>query len=293
MDWNQLEYFKTVAQMQHVTLAAEKLMISQSALSRSIANLEKELGFPLFNRSGKNIMLNTNGQIFLNYAERSLKEITVGRKIIMDSLNPGIGNIAFAFLRSLGTHVVPKLLVHFRTSFPEIQFKLYENSTLFLLEQLLTEEIDLCLCTSNMMKDHLEWKFLFSEELFVAVPARHHLASKSSIELAEIATEPLITLKSSYGLRLLVDRFFNEIGIRPLIAFEGEEILTIAGLVEAELGVSLIPKMIGLEQFNIVLLPVTKSKCVRNIGLCWNKKHYLSPSATKFKDFVIRSTFSV
>ena len=72
MEWHQLEYFKVVAQMQHVTHAAEELSISQPALSRSIAKLEEELGFPLFDRSGKGIVLNRYGQIFLQYVERSM-----------------------------------------------------------------------------------------------------------------------------------------------------------------------------------------------------------------------------
>lgn len=286
MDWNQFEYFKIVAQTGHVTQSAKILNISQSALSRSISKLEEELGFYLFDRSSKNIMLNQNGQIFLTHVERALQEITVGKKIIQDSLNPDIGNVSLGFLRSLGSNIIPTLLGKFGKEYPQIHFKLYENSTSFLLEKLSSGEFDLCLCPPLVPKGSLEWSFLFTEELFIAVSRNHRLASQSQIQLQEIANEPLITLKESYGLRKLVDKFFDDIGIKPLITFEGEEIMTLAGLVEADLGVSLIPHIAGLDQLNIVLLPVSAPKCFRSIGIAWNKKRYLSHPAKKFKNFV-------
>jgi DNA-binding transcriptional LysR family regulator len=287
MDWNQLEYFRAVAQTGHVTQASKNLMISQSALSRSIAKLEEELGFVLFDRCGKNIILNSNGHIFLQHVERAIQEIKVGRQIIEDSIRADTGNISLAFLRSLGVNIVPVLLGKFRKLFPQIHFKLYENSSTFLLEQLTAGEIDLCLCPAIKTNESLEWAFLFTEELFVAVPRNHKFAAHSRIHLQEIANEPIITLKPAYGLRILLDRFFKEVGIEPKITFEGEEIMTLAGLVESELGVAIIPHIAGLDQLNIVLLPISTPKCYRTIGIAWNKKRITSHAVQKFKNFVI------
>lgn len=286
MDWNQFEYFKIVAQTGHVTQAAKILRLSQSALSRSILKLEEELGFSLFDRSGKNIILNHNGQIFLTHVERALQEIIVGKKIIEDSLNLDTGYISIGFLRSLGSSIIPNLLRTFQERNPQIQFKLYENSTMFLLEKLTLGEFDVCLCPPITATDSLEWSFLFTEELFIAVPANHRLASKTRIDLQEIANEPFVTLKKNYGLRILVDNFFRDIGIKPLITFEGEEIMTLAALIEAQLGVSLIPRIAGLGQLNIVLISVANPKCFRSIGIAWSKKRYLSHPVKKFKTFV-------
>ena len=289
MEWNQLEYFKTVAHMQHFTQAAKKLAISQPALSRSIARLEEELGFLLFDRCGKNIMLNQYGQIFLRHFELALQEITNGRQMIQDLLDPDRGIVSLAFLHSLGTNVVPGLIGRFRQHYPQIQFKLYQNGATFILEQLILGEIDLCLCASTPIQDSFGWKSLFSEELFVAVPANHRLATRSQIGLHEIADESFVTFKKDYGLRILADQLLKEAAIQPAITFEGEEIMTVAGLVEAELGVTLIPHITGLDQSKIVFLPVSKPKCSRTIGISWNKNKYLSPAAQRFKDFVIRS----
>ncbi|MDD4599448.1 HTH-type transcriptional regulator GltC [bioreactor metagenome] len=289
MEWNQLEYFKTVAELQHFTQAAKKLAISQSALSRSIAKLEEELGFPLFERYGKKILLNSHGQIFLGHVERALLEISKGRQSILDLINPEYGSVSLAFLHSLGSNIVPNLLGKFRQKYPKIEFKLSQNGTSFLLKQLIMGEIDLCLCSPMANQTSIEWTNLFTEELFVCVPLNHRLAGRSQITLHEIATEPLITFKKDYGLRILTDRLFHAAAIQPLVTFEGEEIMTVAGLVDAQLGVALIPHIAGLNNENIVFLPVSTPKCSRTIGIAWNKDRYLSPVAKRFKDFVVAS----
>jgi DNA-binding transcriptional LysR family regulator len=287
MEWHQLEYFKTIAQLQHFTQAAEQLSISQPALSRSIAKLEEELDCPLFDRRGKGVVLNRYGQLFLRHVERALQEITAGRQVIQDLLHPDHGSISLSFLHSLGSNLVPGLISKFRSINPNIQFKLYQNASSFLLDQLDAGEIDLCLCAPIEKMDRIDWLPLFTEELFVVVPDGHRLSSRSSIHLNEIANEPIITFKQNYVLRILADQFFKEAGINPFITFEGEEITTVTGLVEAKLGVSLIPRISGLDKDTIHFLRVSKPKCQRSIGLAWTKEKYLSPAAQKFKDFVI------
>lgn len=289
MEWHQLEYFKSVAQLQHITHAAELLSISQPALSRSIAKLEEELGFPLFDRRGKSIVLNRYGQIFLQHVERAMQEIASGQKVIQDLLHPDHGSISLSFLHSLGSNMVPSLISKFLSTNPDIQFKLYQNSTNFLLDQLDAGEIDLCLCSPVATREKIEWEPLFTEELFVIVPTDHRLAKRTSIELHEIKDEPVITFKKDYGLRILADQLFKEAALRPFITFEGEEIITVAGLVEAKLGVALIPHVFGLDQTNIAFLPIANAQCQRTIGIAWTKERYMSPVAQKFKKFVIDS----
>lgn len=289
MEWNQLEYFRRVANLQHITRAAQQLSVSQPALSRSIAKLEEELGFPLFDRQGKSIVLNHYGKLFLQHVERAMQEIAAGQQIIQDLLHPDHGTISLSFLHSLGSNMVPGLISKFRTSNPNIQFKLYQNATNFLLAQLDAGEIDLCLCAPVTTNDKIEWQPLFAEELFVIVPTDHPLATRSSIDLTELAGEAVVTFKKDYGLRVLTDHLFKEVNLHPFITFEGEEIITVAGLVEAKLGIALIPHVFGLDNLKISFVPISKPKCQRIIGVAWTKDKYLSPAALKFKQFVIDS----
>lgn len=82
-----------------------------------------------------------------------------------------------------------------------------------------------------------------TEELFIIVPSTHPLAHRSSINITEVASEPFITLKPMYGLRTKTEHIFEVASIRPKIRFEGDEIVTVASLVAANLGVSLVPKI--------------------------------------------------
>lgn len=289
MEWHQLEYFKAVAATQNFTQAAKILSVSQPALSRSIAKLEAEIGFPLFERSGKAITLNTYGQIFLQYVEISMQKIEEGKQVIQNMLQLSDGEISLAFLLSLGTDIVPNLLSSFRTKNPHIQFKLFQNYTSVLLDQLETGKIDLCLCSPAFIKDSIDWYPLFDEELFVAVPVNHPLAKRRSIKLAEMAGDPIITFRKDYGLRVLTDRYCHEAGIQPVIAFEGAEILSVAGLVEANMGFALIPHSPALDQARVKFLRISYPKCYRSIAVIWHKQRPLSPAAAKFKNFIIES----
>lgn len=290
MEWHQLEYFHTLAQLQHFTRAAQQLSLSQPALSRSIAKLESELGVPLFERRGKSVSLNHFGQIFFQHAERAMQEIMAAKQEIQDILDPDHGVISLAFLHSLGNHIVPELLGKFRTTYPKIQFKLYQNATNLILEQLESGKIDLCLSAPpNIHQDSIEWIPLFTEELFVVVPNDHRLSGRTSVQLTEIAAEPIITFKRNYGLRILTDQLFHEAGLVPNITFEGDEIMTVAGLVEAKLGVAVIPHLTSLDNTQVAFVPISEPMCYRTIGLAWVKGKYTSPVVKKFRDFVANS----
>ncbi|MCE5285245.1 MAG: LysR family transcriptional regulator [Pelosinus sp.] len=289
MEWHQLESFRMVAKLQHITKAAEQLSISQPALSRSICRLEEELGFPLFKRQGKSVILNHYGVIFLRHVERALQEVEKGKKEVHDLLDPDFGTVSIAFIHSMGSNIIPQLVGRFREKYPGIQFRLSQNASNFLLEQLEAGEIDLCLCSPGNNKESIDWAPLFKEELFIAVHKGHRLAGQSSIRLEEIAAEPIITVKKNYGLRILAEQYFGAAGFTPNIAFEGEEILTLAGFVEAKLGVALIPHIMGLDDANICFLPIAGQECHRIIEVAWVKDRYMSPAVRKFKNFIIQS----
>ncbi len=107
MEWQQLEYFVTVAKLEHMTRAAEALAISQPALSRSISKLEEELGVPLFDRQGRSIMLNRYGELFLYRVQRMRKEYEKAVLELQELNNPELGDVSLGFLHTLGTSIVP------------------------------------------------------------------------------------------------------------------------------------------------------------------------------------------
>ncbi|CAF1886842.1 LysR family transcriptional regulator [Bacillus subtilis] len=287
MEWEQLEYFQTLARMQHVTKAAKSLSITQPALSRSIARLENHLGVPLFDRQGRSISLNQYGHIFLRRVQAMMKEYTEGKEEIQALLKPDQGVVSLGFLHTLGTTLVPDLIGSFQQEYPNIAFQLKQNHSYWLLERLKSRDLDLCLLASIKPEDPIQWIKLWSEELFVFVPNDHPLASRESIPLNEIAGERFILLKKGYALRMTVDELFEKANIQPNIMFEGEEAATAAGFVAAGLGISILPDLKGLDQSKITKIRVSWPECQRVIGIAWIKGRFLSPVAETFKQYVI------
>lgn len=287
MEWEQLEYFQTLARMQHVTKAAKSLSITQPALSRSIARLENHLGVPLFDRQGRSISLNQYGHIFLRRVQAMMKEYTEGKEEIQALLKPDQGIVSLGFLHTLGTTLVPDLIGSFQQEYPNIAFQLKQNHSYWLLERLKSGDLDLCLLASIKPEDPIQWIKLWSEELFVFVPNDHPLASRQSITLNEISGERFILLKKGYALRMTVDELFEKANIQPNIMFEGEEAATAAGFVAAGLGISILPDLKGLDQSKITKIRVSWPECQRVIGIAWIKGRFLSPVAETFKQYVI------
>ncbi|NWL89356.1 LysR family transcriptional regulator [Paenibacillus sp. 79R4] len=289
MEWQQLEYFQTVARMQNITSAARAMNITQPALSRSIARLESELNVPLFERKGRSIVLNRYGELFLARVERIMEEYQAGRREIEQLLDPERGEVSLGFLHTLGIRWIPDLIGKFRESYPSVRFQLHQNSNLNLLHQLHSGEIDLCMSSPQETPLNIHWTKLWTEELFLAVPVHHRLAGVKSVALEELQDEMLISYKEGYGLRHIMDELLHQAGISPKILFEGEEIHTIAGLVCAGLGIAILPKTEGINEDGLVWVTITDPDCNREIGIAWVEGKFLSPAANLFKQFVIHT----
>ena len=262
MEISQLQYFQAMARVRHFTKAAEECAVSQSALSRSIAKLEDELGTPLFVRHARRAELTHAGEHFLYHVDRVLRELEAAKREVAapEQEDGGVVNVSFFH------------------SFGEIRIKLNQHNSKFLMRQVARGKTDLCLCSTMTMAENIAWMYLWSEELFVAVPKDHPLASRESVTLRDIEREPLITLKPNYSLRTLVDQSFELADSHPQVIFEGDDVNTLASLVAAKLGVSIIPNIPGIEHLGIVYLPISFPVCKRAVGIAWNRAKPLSPA---------------
>lgn len=287
MEWSQLVYFCALARIRHFTRTAEEISVSQSALSRSIAKLEQELGTPLFTRNRKETDLTPEGERFLAHAERALREIEQGKQEILAHKEPDHGVITLSFIHSLGSHILPTLLSEFHKKYPHIGFNLDQNNSAVLARRLVEGKSDLCLCSTMINMENIAWLYLYTEELFAVVPSDHPLAGRKTVRLKELEQEPLITLKPNYSLRILTDQFCAISGIRPVIIFEGDDINTAASLTAAHLGVSLLPKITGYDTSGLVWIPISFPLCQREIGIAWSSTRPLPEAAVKFQQFII------
>lgn len=288
MEIEQLQYFKTVATMQHMTRAAEVLAISQPALSKSIANIEQHLGVPLFNREGRSIYLNRFGELFLQSVNVILDEYDRIKEEFEDIIKPGSGEVSFGFIHTLGMEIVPELIASTSEAFPNMQFSLTQATSLSLLKRLEEGAIDLCLSQKIESKViEIETEELFVEELFVIVPTTHPLAQQDAVKYDEVKNEPFIAIKKGNSLRQLVDELFLEQGIVLNTTFAAEEMHTVAGFVGAGMGISVIPNIKGLDHYKVKRLKLNPP-CYRSVCVSWAKNRYLPPAASEFKQYLLQ-----
>jgi DNA-binding transcriptional LysR family regulator len=287
MEWQQLEYFRVVAKIEHFRKASELLNISQPALSRSITKLEEELGISLFDRVGRSVKLNKFGRVFLKRVENGLNEILNGVQEINHLKNPYTGTVSIAFLQTFGISILPEIIRNFNEQYPRVEIQLYQNKILSSIQQLLNREVDLCLITSVVDHPEIIWYPLFDEELFLYVPANHRLAERTSVSLSEIAEDHFIAFKKELGMREVINNFCEEAGFTPVIKFEGEDVSTMAGLVSSGLGVTIIPAFHGISSEKIKQISISKPYCHREIGLARLNGNTLSPSGELFRNYVI------
>jgi DNA-binding transcriptional LysR family regulator len=282
----QLQYFQTVARLQHMTKAAEELNIGQPSLSKTIARLEEDLGVPLFDRQGRQIRLNQFGKVFLHRVERALMELEAGKREIIDlsGLDRGVISLAVSI-----TSVLPKLVGAFLSQYPNVRFQQYLGSTLSMKRQLEQGEVDFCISSTPIQGPDITWEPLFTEEIFLIVSTKHPLANREEIHLREVEHEPFISMSPRYGLRDLTDNFCRQAGFTPHIAFEGDEQTVLRELVTEGLGVAFTPAVSfgSVPSNKIKRLRIVEPKCQRTIGLAYSRNRYLSKAAQQFYSFTI------
>ncbi|SEP37671.1 LysR family transcriptional regulator [Propionispora vibrioides] len=286
MDLHQLKYFQTLANKRNFTKAADDLALSQSALSRSIARMEEELGIPLFERKSRGVVLNRYGEVFLRHVDIALKELLDAQKEIHNMIDPSHGTILIAFIQPLGSSFVPDLISAFQKQAPGIKFQLNQDTTKRILSQLESTTIDIGFCTQQEPMETLSSIPIMKQELFLIVHKDHRLATKEQVDLCEVANDPFVLYKPETALHDIVVDFCRDAGFHPKISFEAFEERTIAGLVGAKYGVALIPFIPGLDMQKISIIRVRIPHCLTVIQMVWRTNSYMSPAATHFKAYV-------
>lgn len=283
-----LRQFVTVAREEHLTRAADLLGVPQPTLSRSIARLEAELGVALFSRPGRSIKLTRHGRMLFEYSERTLTTLAAQLRLLAEETDPRGGRVALAFLHTLGTEVVPKMLRDFRATHPAVRFALVQGSADTLLARLRAGEVDLCLTAPLPDAPGVVARKLDSQRIDLVVPARHPLARRRGVRLAEAAAEDFICMEPGYGFRAITDELCRAAGFEPRIAFEGEEVATCRGLVGAGLGVSLLPATaVTAADPEVTAVRITAPRAARTVGLAWMADRPLPAPVTAFRDFAL------
>lgn len=224
MNLKEQTYVCALAECGNITKAAERLFISQPALSIYIGNLEKMLGTKLFERSGRRFSLTYTGELYVEKARRMLelkKEFDEELSEVLDSRK---GRIRLGIQLRRESWLLPPVLARFREEYPDIEVVIREG-TMYELHALLEDyELDLVLRNAGAIWKELEYQVLFEEDLLIAVSQLHPLNEKAeyvpgsrywSLDLHWLEGETLILQHPNQSIRADVEAALKEAGVRP------------------------------------------------------------------------------
>jgi DNA-binding transcriptional LysR family regulator len=278
-----LHTFVEVARTEHLGRAAEILQSDQSTVSRKIARLEHAVGVPLFERIGRSIRLTRAGRRFVARAERILGELRDAVADAAGTVSPESGEVHLGFLHTVGARWLPERLARFLELYPGVRFILQEGSTAEVVAGVLEGRFDLgILGPPPPNTPELEVVPLFRERVSVVVPSQHRLVGRSSVALQEVAGEPLILPRARSGLRRVIDDAFARQGLAENVAYEGDDFTIIQGLVEAGLGITLLPMPLPTPSTRVVVIPLRDPPIARTMAITWDRRRTLPPAAELF-----------
>lgn len=277
----------TVAREQHVTRAARALGTPQPTLSRHIARLEEQLGVELLARTGRQVRLTASGRTLSCAVERALDELDRGLQQVLGDTSPDRGRVAVGFLRTLGPVVVPRVLREFRALHPGIRFDLVQEGHEALLARLREGTVDICLTSPLPDETAFVVQPLQEQQLTALVPSVHPLATRRRLRLAQLSGQTFVGLKQGYGLRATTDAWCLGAGFTPQLAFAGDDIETVRGLVAAGLGLALLPSEPDRPLAGTAEVSVSPG-ATRTLGVVWAAERPHTPPVGLFRDFLVR-----
>jgi len=290
MNLYHLRYFVTLAHLEHYTMAAEKLCITQPSLSHAILLMENELGVKLFEKAGRNVLLTKYGKAFLTDVEHSLNilDSSVNK---MKMVKRGEGQIDIAMLRTLSISVVPSFVRGFVDSKPQknIEFKFHNSTgmTSDIIKELKDRKYDIAFCSFMENEPSIEFIPISKQKLVVIVHETHPLAGKNEIDLVETLPYPHIMFSKKSGLRRIIDEFFQKCEGKYTVAYTVSEDQSVAGLVGANFGIAVVPEMEILYNLPIKVIQISSPTIERYFYMATLKNIYEPPLIKEFKKYVI------
>ena len=246
MELRQLEYFIAVAGEMNFSRAAQRAHVVQSALSTSIAKLEKELGVELFDRSRQQIKITPAGELFRDHARQVINATRLAKESLNVYRGELTGNIDFGSIVSFGGLDVPRALGDFHRAYPLVRIRMRHAllGSSAHLSALADGSLDMALVSApDRFPPGIDMRLLSLEEMVFVCRSDHALAEHNAVQIAALAEEELIQFPSGYGLRRLLDEAFAAAGITPNTSYEmTSECKVIADLVRNGLGTTFMPE---------------------------------------------------
>ena len=282
MEFKQLRTFVEVARHGGFTQAAQHLHISQSAVSKQVAQLEHSLGTPLFDRLGSHVRLTAAGNVVLQRAESMLRLHNELLSELDDLSHLARGELKLG-LPLLGSNALfASLFSEYRRRYPNIQVQLLEGGSLNIEQAVLSGELELGGSLTPKNNNTFAYQPFCDEPLDALLPADHPLAESGSVRLEQLAQTPFLLYQRSFVLNDRVLQACQQMGFTPKEGGRSGQSDFLVALVAAGQGVVLLPSVVArsLVRPGVVRLKLIAPDYLRwDIAFIWREGAYLSRAA--------------
>jgi LysR family transcriptional regulator, hydrogen peroxide-inducible genes activator len=284
MEIHQLRYFVAVADEGSFSRAAVKVRVAQPSLSQQIRKLEAEIEQPLFDRLPRSVVLTEAGRCLLDYARQILASIGDARRCVDELKGKIAGDVAVGAIPTIAPYVLPELVVTFQKHYPDVTLHIVEDVTAAISRRVEAGELDVALASTCQRSPTLRVQRLGSEPLLALVPERHALAKQTVITLDDLKSQRFLLLHEMHCLSQQVHHLLESRRLHPEVALAGSQLSTIANMVAAEIGVSIVPYMMVKHQAipGCVSLPFAPPVPERELNVLYNPLRFQSKAAAAF-----------
>jgi len=289
MELSQLEYFKVLSRHKSFTKAAEALHLSQPALSISISKLEKELGVPLFDRSGSVLHLTSPGRAFLLWCNQALTAINSGVREARDMRDTVSGNVCIAVSEGI---IIKHLVRDFLRTDKNASLQIYLLTHEQMRSAIYEGTVDFVISRGPLHGPEIFWTPLYDDHLMVLMSANNPLATRPNFRLEDLADEYFIIGDLVYGMESFVCKLCYSAGFTPKIRFQGHE-SDVAVLLESLENTVILAcnstaagvRANSIEVKNLISRPIIDA-VPESIGLGIRSNRYQSAAVQTFFDMV-------
>jgi DNA-binding transcriptional LysR family regulator len=246
MEIIQLQTLVVLAEELHFGRAAERLFISQPALTKQIQKMEEELGFTVFERTRRSVELTPAGAVLLNHVQAALTEIERGVTVASQIARGEQGVLRVGFNDLVLNSFFPSAVRLFRETYPDVQLVLSEQNIGAQQQAVLNGQLDIGLVYLPIEVEGLKVERVHCEGSVLAIPPQHPLAEQTDIQPADLDGKPFILHPRHLNPPLYQEMMasFARTGFQPSVVQEAISKQTILGLVAAGLGVAILPASI-------------------------------------------------
>ena len=289
MDLRQMEYFIKVVSQGSFSKAAAALHISQPSLSKSIQNLERELGAPLLERTTREFRLTDTGSLLYERSAAILQQVKMLNEEIRENINGDRAEIRIGMIESAHKWFTALMAVH-RETYPNNTFTVMDtlyNETV--LDALLRYDVHAAVTNQELVNDQVQAVPLYEERFVAVFPLDHPLSQGECIRLADLCKFPLVLGMPSFRTRNQIISAFSSAGVKPDIQFQIERFEMAKKLVEQKMGIALLPEnyLSGDLPPTLSCRPINDDHLKRTVYFCYVTTRHFPESVLNFFDLVI------